>query len=188
MTTYTLILFLHLVGAFGIIASFGLEWMGLDRLQRTCTVDEVRASLRSMGVIPWIGGPSYLLSLLSGIYLWETSWRGTAWTVIALISLVAIAAIGAVFTGPRMASLSKAIAGEAGTEPIVSRSMQTLWGSLQVRSLMALGITFLMTVKPGLAGSAVVMVFSVVAGLAMNQPMASYYRSHDVCAASRRRE
>lgn len=186
MKIYSLILFLHVVGAFGILVSFGLEWLGLDNLQRSCTAEESRASLKGFGVLPLIGGPSFLLALLSGIYLWETSWRGTAWTVIALISLAVIAAIGAVLTRPRMTSLEKALSGQGSREPFVRQfaSMQVLWASLQVRTLMALGITFLMTVKPDLAASAIAMVIAIMLGLAMNPATMSYYRSRDVCAVS----
>lgn len=189
MKIYSLILFLHVVGAFGILVSLGLEWFGLNNLQRSCTAEESRASMKNFGVLPRIGGPSYLLALLPGIYLWETSWRGTAWTVTALISLVVIAVIGAVLTRPRMTSLEKALSGEAGRGSFTPRfaSMQVLWVSLQVRTLMAFGITFLMTVKPDLAGSAITMIIAILLGLAMNPATMSYYRDRDVCAVSNRK-
>ncbi len=188
MATYSLILFLHIVGAFGILVSFGLEWFGLDSLQRSCTAEQARASLKGFSVSSWIGGPSVLLVLLSGIYMWETSWRGTAWTVIALISLVVVGVIGAVLTGRRVEVLGKAISEGAGSEPDVHQlvSMPVLWASLQVRTLMALGIAFLMTVKPDVTGSVITMIIAALVGLAMNPAIVNYYRSHEACAVSRR--
>jgi hypothetical protein len=190
MKIYLLILFLHVVSAFGILISFGLEWMNLDRLQRSCTVEETRASMKGFRVLPWIGEPSYLIALISGIYLWQSSWRGAAWTVIALISLVVIAMIGAVSTGPRLTALGKLFSGEKAGEPVVQQvgAMQVLWISLQVRVLMALGITFLMTVKPGVSGSLIALAIAILLGLAVNPAIVSYYRSHNICIMSLRRE
>ncbi len=188
MTIYSLILFLHVVGAFGILVSFGLEWFGLDSLQRSCTAELARASLKGFSVSAWIGGPSLLIVLLSGIYMWETAWRGTAWTVIGLISLVVVGVIGAILTGRRVEVLGKALSEGAGSEPDVHQlvSMPVLWASLQVRTLMVLGIAFLMTIKPGVAGSVITMIIAALFGLAMNPAIVNYYRSHKVCAVSRR--
>jgi len=186
MTTYSLILFLHIVGAFGLLVSFGLEWFGLDGLQLSCTAEQARASMKSFRVSAWVGAPSVSVVLLSGIYLWEASWRGTVWTVVALISLVAAGVIEALLTGRRMESVGESLSRETGPEPDVHQlvSMPVLWASLQVRTLMVIGIAFLMTGKPGAAGSVITMIIAVLAGLAMNPATMSYYRSHEVCAIS----
>jgi hypothetical protein len=188
MKTDSLILFLHVVSAFGILVSFGLEWMNLDRLQRSCTAEETRASMKGFGVLPWIAGPSYLIVLISGIYLWQSSWRGSAWTVIALISLILIAMIGAALTGPRLMTMSKLFSGEKVRDPVVQQfgTMRVLWVSLQVRILMVLEITFLMTVKPGVSGSLIALAIAILLGLAVNPSIVSYYQSHDACAMSLR--
>ncbi len=186
MNAYNAILFLHVQSAFGILAAFALEWAGLSRLQRSCSKDDVRESLKGFNVLRWIGGPAYLIILLSGIYLWREAWIGSAWPVIAVISLIAIAVVGAVVTGPRMSALGKAVERGSGGDPLSGEtaSLPVLWGSLQVRTWTAIGITFLMTVKPGAVGSVVVMVISVLIGLAINSSALSYYRSRPVCAAT----
>ncbi len=181
MTTYKLILFFHVLSAFGILLSFGLEWTSLNRLQRSCTKEESREALKAFGILPRIGGPSFLIALLSGIYLWETGWRGSAWTVAALISLFVIAATGAVLTGPRMASMGKETSREQGFESLPPRRAM-LWASLQIRTWMAIGIVFLMTMKPGVAASVVTMAVAILLGLAMNPATTSYYRRKALCA------
>ncbi len=187
MTTYSVILFLHVVGAFGILVSFSLEWFALDSLQQACTAAQSRASMKGFGASARIGGPSVLIVLLSGIYMWETSWRGTAWTVIGLVSLVVVGVIGAVLTGRRVEALTKTLSGAEGRESDVRQlvSLPVLWASLQVRTLMTLGIAFLMIVKPGLAGSVSTMVIAALVGLALNPAIVNYYRSHNVCVISR---
>lgn len=183
MTTYSFILFLHIVSAFGILVSFGQEWMSLAGLQRSCTGEQIREAMKRFRVLPRIGGPSFTVALLSGIYLWEAAWRGTAWTVMALVSLVVIAVIGAVLTGPRMASIGKAIAGKTDREPGAPQllHMSALWASLQVRTGIAIGITFLMSVKPGPVGSVLAVAVAILLGLAMNPATVNYYR-RQTCA------
>jgi len=98
-----------------------------------------------------------------------------------------VGVIGAVLTGRRMETLGKSLSEGAGSEPDVHQlvSMPVLWASLQVRTLMALGIAFLMTVKPGVAGSVITMIIAALVGLAMNPAIVNYYRSHAVCAVRR---
>jgi len=185
MTTYNLILFLHVLSVFGIVVSFSLEGASLSSLQHSCTWETTRDHLKAFVVLPCIGGPSFLVALLSGIYLWESAWRGSSWTVIALISLVAIAVIGAVLTGPGMASLGEEGQGEAGSN---STRMPVLWASFQVRAWIVIGIAFLMIMKPGIAGSVVTMAVAILIGLSMSPAMVSYYRSRNLCAVYRRKE
>ncbi len=182
MTTYNLILFLHVLSVFGIIVSFGLEGSALNRLQRSCTREDTRELLEEFGVLPWIGGPSFLIALISGIYLWETAWRSSAWTVVALIALVVLAGVGAALTGPRMAALGGG-AEESGA--FQSLQMPVLWASFEVRAWMVIGIAFLMSVKPGAAGSVIVVLVSILLGLAMNPVTMGYYRRRNLCALYR---
>jgi hypothetical protein len=153
-------------------------------------VEETRASLKGFGVVPRIGGPSYLIALISGIYLWQSSWRGAAWPVMALISLVVIAMIWAALTGPRLIAFGSLFSGKSIGEPAVQKfgTMKLLWVSFQVRVMMALGITFLMTAKPGMPGSLTTLATAILLGLSANPAIVSYYRRHDVCAMSLRRE
>ncbi len=187
MQAYNAILFLHILSAFGIAAAFAIEWTNLHRLQRSCSKGEIRESLKGFSVLRRIGGPSYLIIVLSGIYLWAEAWRGSAWPVIAVVSLIVIAVIGAVITGPRMATLGKAAEGESGGDAlsVAVSSLPVLWGSLQVRTWMAIGIAFLMTVKPGAIGSIVVIVISILIALGTNPLTVSFYRRLNVCAVSR---
>ncbi len=188
MTTYSVVLFLHIVSAFGILVSLGLEWMSLVVLQRSCTAEQIREAMKWFDVLPRIGGPSFAVALLSGIYLWESAWRGTAWTLTALVSLVVMALVGAVLTGPRMASIGKMIAGKTVREPgaLQLLHMPVLWASFQVRLGIAIGITFLMSVKPGLAGSVLAVAVAILLGLAMNPATVNHYRRLDACAVKSR--
>ncbi len=186
MSEYNVILFLHVLAAFGIFAFFALEWTGLNSLQHSCTGNEARESLKKFKVLPWIGGPSFLISLLSGIYLMIEAWQGSAWPVISLISVIVIAVVGAVLTGPRMAALGRSAASsEAEAASLRERYLPFLRASFQVRTWMAVGIAFLMTVKPGAAGSIIAMLISILIGLAMQPISAGVYRRQVLCAVKR---
>ncbi len=187
MKAYNTLLFLHVLGAFGVLTAFALEWASLYSLQRSCSKGEMRESLQGFKILPLIGGPSYLIIVLSGIYLWAEAWRGSAWPVVAVISLVVVAVIGAVINGPRMAALGKAVevGSDSDTLPEDVSSLSMLWGSLRTRTWMVIGITFLMTVKPGAIGSIVVMVISLLFGL-IPSPLTFGHRSQNVCAVSPR--
>jgi hypothetical protein len=189
MTIYNLILFLHILAAFGVVVSFGLEWLSLDGLQRSCSTEQTRGAMREFGLLPRISAPSYVVVLLSGIYLWESSWIGAGWTVIALFSLAAIAVIGAATTGPRMANLGKTMAEKSVEAFDAARVLHLpfLWMSLQLRSWMTIGIIILMTMKPGAGASLVVVIAAVLVGLTVNLAALTYYRRHDLCAVERAR-
>ena len=77
MSLYDISLFLHVVGAFGLVAVLAIESVGLSVLRR-------------------LGGPASGLVVLTGIYMTVVRWRGQAWTTIALAALILIAVLGAV--------------------------------------------------------------------------------------------
>ena len=44
MNAYTIVLFLHIVGALGFFVALGLEWTGLSQLQSAMSLEQVRGS------------------------------------------------------------------------------------------------------------------------------------------------
>jgi hypothetical protein len=170
MTLYSFILFLHIVGALGLFIALGLEWTSLGNLRRAITAEQahpwllVFASLRRIYPISWV------TLLLSGIYMTAMVWRGAVWPGIALATMILIAILGAVLSGRRMAAIGPALAAEKGSiSPTLRQQLRDLrlWTSIQVRAAMALGIVFLMAVKPGLSGALITIGVAIVLGLAL---------------------
>lgn len=170
MSTYTVILFLHVCGAFGVFIANGIWLFGLTSLRRLRRVEQVCTVTGLIGRVTPVFGISMITILVAGIYLAVRAWGfQTRWIDVALVSFFLIGALNG-FTVPRF----RAIAGEAAKiadgplpEALKIRIHDpVLATALQVQTAMLLGIVFLMTNKPSLTGSLIVMAISLVLGLA----------------------
>ncbi len=179
MTFNSVALFLHIVGALGLFVALGLEWISLLYLRRVTTTEQAREWLSAFGLLRWVGSTSLGLILLTGFYMTATTWGGVAWIGIALAAMILLAALGAALTGPRMAAVGRAVVAESGALSLAFRQRlhdPLLWASIQTRVAIALGIVFLMTVKPGLGGALLTIGVAVVLGLASALPAWSRVR------------
>jgi hypothetical protein len=93
----------------------------------------------------------------------------TGWIVVALISLILIAPLGTVFIEPRRRAIER-LAQDAPDGPLPqSLERQThdpvLLTAVQTVTILLLGIVFLMTNKPSLLASIIVMAVALVLGL-----------------------
>lgn len=173
LTLYSVALFLHIVGALGLFVALGLEWASLLSLRRAANAEQARESLKLSTPLGRLYGFSWLAILIPGLYMAGTAWRGVAWTIIALAAVVVLAVLGAVLTGRRMAPIGKSLASVSGSLPPTLRQQMDdplLWASLRVRTAIALGIVFLMSIKPDLVGSLIAMTVAVVIGLVFSLP------------------
>jgi hypothetical protein len=174
MNTYSIALFFHIVGALGFFVALGLEWAGLRQIRNATTTEQVRAGMRLSGSTRRLGMASMLTILVFGFYMAAVAWGGPAWIVVTLAVIVVLIALSVALTGPRMAALGRALAMEKG--PLSPNLHQLannplLWISIQTRVAVALGIVFLMTVKPGWAGSLLTIGVATLLGLAAALPM-----------------
>ncbi len=183
MALYSVALFVHVLGAVGLFAALALEWAGLQRLRRATTARQVHTHAATFAVLPRLYIPSAVATLLPGLYMTVTVWGWVAgWTAVALAAMVLLAALGAILTGSRMAALGRAAAGEDG--PISPALRQRLRGrslqaSVQTRTAIAVGIVFLMTVKPDLLGSLLTIGVSALLGVASTLPLRDHERRRD---------
>lgn len=173
ISLYTIALFLHIVGALGLFVALGLEWASLSYLRRAATVEQARDWLSIFNAQRRIYPISWLAILIPGFYMAATAWGGVAWIGIALGAVVLLVVLGAALTGRRMAPIGRSVAAESGSisTPLRQRLADPLlWASLRIRTAIALGIVFLMTVKPDLLGSLITMGMACVLGLAFSLP------------------
>ena len=173
ISIYSVALFLHIVGALGLFVALGLEWTSLSYLRRAATVEQAREWLSIFNVQRWINPISWLAILIPGFYMAATAWRATAWTSIALGSVVLLIVLGVALTGRRMAPIGQSVAAESGPIPSTLRQRlddPLLWASLRIRTAIALGIVFLMTVKPDLLGSLLTIGVASVLGVVFSLP------------------
>jgi hypothetical protein len=176
MSLYTIELFLHVSGAIGAFVSVGIWLFGLSALQRAQRVEQVRAIAWLIVIASPLMVFSVLLLGIAGLGMALSTWGlRTGWIAVALVSVVLIAPIGPFILDARMRTiLAKAgevpdgplpAALEARTHhPILETAAHTL-------AAMLLGIVFLMTTKPPLATSIMVMVVALALGLFSSLPL-----------------
>lgn len=169
---YQLALFLHILGAFGLIATMTLESVGLRGLRQAQSGDSARAALRAMQFVPPLGGGSGALILLTGLYMMATSWGLQGWIVVGVAGLVLNALAGAIVTRSRMAIVGPAAGRATGhlTDEVRAQLHDPLLlASLRFRMGTVLGILFIMTVKPSALVSLAVVVVGGLLGLLTTQ-------------------
>jgi hypothetical protein len=171
---YALVLFLHILGAFGLIAAITLEAIGLRGLRRAVRTEDALMWLGiSRGLVLRLAPASLGLILVTGLYMMATTWGPKGWILVALASLVLLAVVGALGTGIRMARIGAAVGG-ASAGPLsddLRRALRDriLLTSLRTRLAIVLGVGFLMTVKPSSLASVVVIILAAAIGLLASQ-------------------
>jgi uncharacterized membrane protein len=154
-------LFIHVISAMGVFAGLGIEGLVLFQLRRAASAADVAAALRGYGLVRRVASASLVATLVSGMYLAITVWGGKgAWINVGFASLVLLGAISGVMTGRTVARLAKAVA-----EPGLAVAERTLRRSFVLRLSMLVGVVFLMTVKPALSASLIVMAVAIAGGL-----------------------
>lgn len=166
--------FLHIVGALGYFVAFGLEWASLAYLRRALTAEEARQWLGLRTWVQRLGPASLAVILPSGFYMMAITAGWVGWIIVALAALVVIAILGVSLTRLRTLAMEKAISAEKG---LLSAGRQQrlgdplLWTSLLLRTAIALGIVFLMSVKPDLVGSLATIGIAIALGLTCSLPL-----------------
>jgi hypothetical protein len=186
MTMYSIALFLHIVGALGFFAVLGLEWMSLRQLRRATTAEQVREWLSISTSVGRVAMLSMMTLFGSGIYMVVTVWGGIAWVLVSLGSLVVLGIIATRLIGGRMAAIRHDITNETGSlSPALSHVLHhpALWIAIHIRVAVALGIVFLMTVKPGLIGSLLTIGIAALLGLVSALPSMNRKQTQTASAA-----
>jgi hypothetical protein len=170
---YPLVLFLHILGALGLIAALTLEAIGLRGLRRAVRSEDALMWLGiSRGLVLRLAPASLGLILVTGLYMTATSWGAKGWILVALASLVLLAVVGALWTGIRMARIGPAVGRASGplSDELKARLRDPLLvTSIRTRVALVLGIAFLMTVKPSAVASLGVIAVAAVIGVLAGQ-------------------
>jgi hypothetical protein len=174
MTPYSTVLFLHFVGLVGLFIGYGLEWVATSALRRATTGDQARTWLGLYRLSLPISGPGLLLLILSGGYLAsQTGGMKQGWLLASVIAIVVALLIGFVLLLPRMKAIRASL--PAGSAPLgadaLARVRQPILPTLvRIRTTLALGIVYLMTVKPELASSFIALFIAILIGVLFAAP------------------
>ena len=181
MSLYPLALFVHVSGAIGTCVSLGIWLFGLSALRRARLVEQMRALAWLIIITSLLMVLSVLLLGVGGFEMALSTWGlSTPWIAVSLVSVILIGPIEAFVLDPRMRSLLAVVretpegplpdAIERRThDPILITSASTL-------ATMPLGVVFLMTTKPQLVPSILVMGSACIFGLIVSLPVWSAKR------------
>jgi len=168
MDLYSIVLFLHIVGALGLFVALGIELLTVSRLRSAGTAEQAREWLSVLGSIRVIGPLALATILVPGLYMAasSTGWQG--WNVAALVAMVVMAALGGT-NAARVSSIGRSLAPLRGALPAAASARLRdpfVWSSIQIRTGIALGIVLNMTVKPDILGAVLVLVAFALLGWA----------------------
>lgn len=164
MTLYSIALFLHVIGALLLFVTITVEGLALRQLHRALTTEAARGAAVLLRLNRIVGPLSALGVLIPGLYMTATNWGLVAWIVVALVSWLLIAVLGAV-NGIRILALERSQILLPGIRnPMFLISWSTRFG-------IAVGVVFLMTVKPGVVVAVLAILIAAAAGAALGTAM-----------------
>lgn len=189
MSLYTVALFVHLAGVIVGVGGVCAWLFALIGVRAARTVEQVRALLALYALAGNVALGGVLLIVIGGLYmaLSTTLWQ-SAWLIVATISFVLVAGAGGSLLGRRIQVLSKA-AGEASAGPLpasLAEQMRDPFTGVALNTYVAVlfGIVFLMTIKPTLVWSIVVILIAAALGVLSALPFLQAART-SVSASNR---
>jgi hypothetical protein len=170
MNYYLIAKFIHIVGALGFFVALAVEWLSLRNLRQAASIAEIHEWLRIARGVQRLGAPSMAAILISGFYMMAVARMHAAWLVVAFGSLIVLALLVVVVTRRRMAAIGRSVeATSDSASPSLRQLLRQplLWAAMQIRVALALGIVFLMTLKPDLMGSLLTIGIAAMLGLVL---------------------
>ncbi|HKB90487.1 MAG TPA: hypothetical protein VKC60_08220 [Opitutaceae bacterium] len=179
MSFYLAALLLHILGSFGICSALAIEWVVLHNLKRVRVVESAREWVNVYSGLRWLGGISLAALLIPGFYMASIAWREAAWISVALGSVFLLALIGATLAGIRINKLKGALSTRSGALPpeLVAQARHPLLTlSLHLRTAIIASAVALMTFKPSLANSLLILLSGTIIGLSSGMMAGSFFR------------
>jgi hypothetical protein len=167
MSFYYVVLFFHISGALILFMGLSLEWVGISRLNSAVNPEQAGDWVKFLSSlkVAFISGGTLLL--ITGIYLAAARWGWTAWIIVSFLLWLFLTIHGSVVTGAKVKKFSKFLTSASdmtAADLSMYISKLKLIKLLQSRLVIGLGAVFIMTVKPKIAGSIIVVLIAVILG------------------------
>ena len=171
MTVYTIVKFLHVIGAIGYFVAVGTLLFGLAALQRARRVEHVRVLAEFVRRLTPLFASRIALLLLAGLYMTVTAWGfAMGWIDVALVSLLIIVPIATMIVQSRLRGIAQLAHAEADgplSADLLARTHEpAILATPRTVPALLVGIVFLMTNKPTLLVALLVMAIALILGLA----------------------
>jgi hypothetical protein len=175
MTVYTVVLYLHLLGAFALFIGSGIEWVSSSLFRTAASTLQVRAWLRVFKASPPLFGAGLGTLLISGGYLAARSGAmKQGWIPATFLAIGIALLLGFVLILPRMNKIRKIL---PSLDQPVSGELQSrlsdpvLLSAIRVRVFLAAGIVYLMIAKIPFTPSLIALAIALLAGLLLSLPI-----------------
>lgn len=167
MTLYTILVFVHVLGAVGMFAAWSIEAIGLVQLSDVSSTTQLPSWLALRRRASKVGGTSMLTAIITGVAMMVMH-GGAPWMIGAVAELALIVAV-AVVVGRRVAPELAAAAEPRGqnTDTDIAQIASAMAASLRFRIAAGITIVALMTIKPGLPGTIGLIATGVALGAAV---------------------
>jgi hypothetical protein len=184
MTGYSIALFIHLLSLLlACVAASLTTFASLQLRAASSSTEAMRWLALSDRIVP--GFPIATLGLFAtGAYMSETSLLWSApWVLAALAGLAAIAVLGGGVEGSRVRTLKRELQ-NCGFSERARRLLcdPVAWTAKLMTLTLALGVTFVMTIKPSAEGASVTLLLALATGLFGAVPL--WWRGSPISAAS----
>ena len=175
MNSYLIVLFLHFGGMAALFIGYGLEWTASTLLRGATTAGEARSWLRIYRASLPVSGPGLLLLILTGFYMaGVNNMTKEGWVIATLIGIVLALVIGFGMLLPRFKKLRAGLPAE-GTAALGGEALSLVKDPviptlIRIRTMLAIGIVYLMTAKTPLVASLVVLLATIGLGVILAAP------------------
>jgi hypothetical protein len=166
---HSLVLFTHVVGVLALFVGLGLEWIGLDGIQRSTTRAEALPWLRLIATVPRLFGTGLAAIVVSGFYLGaRVGVLGNDWMRVSYGALLLMAIVSGPGSRPAMRALKRAADVPAdGTVALRAAAANPILRlSLRIRVAFGLAIVFLMIAKPAAGESLLALALAAMVTIA----------------------
>jgi Predicted integral membrane protein (DUF2269) len=180
-------LYLHLLSSFVMAGGITIVGVCYFRLRAAVSVIDAAPWAKLADQAGWVFPPAILGLLATGAYLTSDTWKwSTPWIGASIAGLALITLQGPLVAGPRARALKHAL-DESGPGPLDMDTRRLtrdrmLWMIIFANPGIVLGITWNMTLKPGLAGA----VAAVLVGYAVGAAAALPLTRHPAASTSQR--
>ena len=173
MSLYSLALFVHVIGVLGTFMAIAIELREMIGLQRAKTVEQVRNLTSALDFVDNLFVAGGVCILVPGFYMTTTVWGwATPWIDVALALLLIMCVLGPLINMRRLKAIqnmARALPqGPVSGELAARINDPVLWTSVLTMTALAVGIVFLMTVKPGLVVTSGTAVVALLVGLILS--------------------
>ena len=151
MNLNAVLVFCHILGAIGLFVVLAFERLALTRLQGARNLEQAGEWIGVWTLLPRLRLPSVLLILIPALYWTFTAWRGIPWVYISLVAVLATSLAGKFMSTRAFEHLDQAIRTDPFPSPenLPTAVWGRLWGSLQIRTGLVVGVLAIMIAKPG---------------------------------------